>query len=236
VLREQVFNLVSRPLRPLHDAGIISEAPPDAPNANPASAPPKQPATAAPAWTALNPLEPFLVQLKLSAYAGIVLALPVVVYQICAFVFPGLTPRERNAARFLLIGSAFFVVAGVAVAYFGVFPLVLPYLMLWVPAGVSIQLRMSETIALIIKGLLGFAIAFQFPMVVLVLVYLDLLSPETLKKYRRIALVVLLFASGILTPPDPISMLVMWVPLALLYEVSIWMSYAMIKRRAASAA
>jgi sec-independent protein translocase protein TatC len=134
-------------------------------------------------------------------------------------------------ARVLLIGCTFFVVFGVCVAYFGVFPLVLPYLMSWVPEGVTLQLRMNETISLIIKGMLGFAAAFQFPMVVLVLVYLGLLSPATLRQYRKIAIVIMSIVAAILTPPDPISMTVMLVPLVILYELSIWMSYFIVYRK-----
>jgi len=243
----QIFDLVALPLRPLQQAQQQAEqqagtsAPAVTQPANPAVPPP--PETAAPKaadtpiWTALNPLEPFVVQLRLSLYAGMVLALPIVIYQMCAFIFPGLTPRERNLARILLIGCTFFVIFGVAVAYFGVFPLVLPYLMEWNPAGVLMQLRMGETIRLILLGMLGFAVAFQFPMVVLIFVYLDLLSPATLRAYRKIALVGLAVLSAALTPPDPISMTVMLVPLALLYEMSIWMSYFIVyKRRKAAAA
>lgn len=240
---EKVFDIVAAPLRPLKDAGVITEPPPEIPTAatdgpNPAAeaaaTPPRKPQTIDASkvpWTILNPLESFIVQLRLSAYVGLVLALPIVIYQLCSFIFPGLTPRERNMARILLIGSTFFVIFGVCVAYFGVFPLVLPYLMSWVPDGVTLQLRMSETISLIIKGMLGFAAAFQFPMVVLVLVYLDLLSPATLRKYRKFAIVVMAILSAILTPPDPISMTVMLVPLVILYEMSIWISYVIIHRK-----
>lgn len=135
-------------------------------------------------------------RLKLAAYAGMLLAMPVVVYQICAFVFPGMTARERRAARFLVTGCTIFAVFGVGVAYLGVFPLVLPYLSRFLPDGVEQQFRMGETVSLIIKGLTGFAIAFQFPMVVLVLVYLDLLSPATLKQYRRVAIILMAVGAG----------------------------------------
>ena len=81
------------------------------------------------------------------------------------------------------------------------------------------------------KLLTGFAIAFQFPMVVLVLVYMDLLSPATLKKYRKIALVVLAVAAAVLTPPDVFSMMVMLVPLLILYEASILLSYLVVRSK-----
>jgi sec-independent protein translocase protein TatC len=107
------------------------------------------------------------------------------------------------------------------VAYFGVFPLVLPYLLEWTPEGVTVQLRMSETINIILLGMVGFAVAFQFPMAVLALVYVGVLTPEMLRKQRRLAIVGLAVAAAVLTPPDPISMIIMLVPLVLLYEFSI---------------
>lgn len=186
---------------------------------------------AAIAWTYLNILEPVLVNVRLAAYGGVLVSFPYVLYQICAFIFPGLKPNERKAARIMIVGCSMLVIVGVLVAYFGIFPVVLPFLMQWAPEGVSIQLRASENISIVIKGLMAFAIAFQFPMVVLVLVYMDLLSPATLKKYRRIAVVGLAVASAILTPPDPFSMMIMLVPLLALYETSILLSYLVVRRR-----
>jgi len=179
-----------------------------------------------------NPLNPVLVRLKVAAYGGLLLAAPFIIYQICAFVFPGLRPNEKRAVRILLTGGSVLAIAGVCVAYFGVLPVVVPYLMkAFLPAGYSLDLRPDETIPIIIKAILGFAIAFQFPMAVLVLVYLDLLSPETLKQYRKIAIVIMAVGSAMLTPPDPFSMMVMLLPLALLYEGSIWMSYLVVRQR-----
>jgi sec-independent protein translocase protein TatC len=245
ILREQIFQFVAYPLRPLAKQGLIvndtlaspagqpdaavpaagqPEAKPDSPDQT-QNAPPKS------LWTTFNPMEGFLVQLKLALYAGIVLALPIVVYQLCAFIFPGLTPSERKVVRFLLIGSTVFVIFGVATAYFAVFPMVMPYLSTFVPAGVEVQFRMSETVSLILKGMLGFAIAFQFPMVVMILVYLGLLSPSTLRKYRRHAIVAMAIGSAAFTPPDPFSMIAMLVPLVFMYEISIWASVIILRKR-----
>lgn len=239
IIRVQIFELVAWPLSSLGEEGIIVQETADGDSGPAASDKPVQtddqePGEKKPAsspWTTFNPMESFLVQLKLAFYAGLVLALPVVVYQLCAFIFPGLTPKERKVARFLLIGSTFFVLFGVATAYFAVFPMVMPYLSTFVPPGVSVQLRMSETVSLILKGMLGFAVAFQFPMVVMILVYLGLLTPATLRKYRRIAIVLMAVGSAAFTPPDPISMMAMLIPLALLYEISIWSSVFITRKK-----
>ncbi len=181
-------------------------------------------------WTVLNPLEPFLVRLKVSAYGAVILTLPILMYQLCAFVFPGLHPTERKAVRVLLGGSSVLGIAGVAVGYLIIFPLVLPYLMAWAPDWVEIQLRLNETISLILKGLIGFALAFQFPMAVLVLVYMGILEPRTLKQYRKVAIVIMAVLSAFLTPPEPFSMFIMMLPLVILYEVSIWCSYLVVRK------
>jgi len=180
-------------------------------------------------WQAFNILEPILVRLKLAGIAGTLFALPFIVYQICAFVFPGLKPNEKKAVGILLGGGAVLAVVGVAVAYFAVFPFVLPYLSSWAPEGVKLGLRMDENVNIILKGMLGFAIAFQFPMAVLILVYLDLLKPETLINYRKITIVALSVVAAVFTPPDPITMILMFVPLLLLYQGSIWLSYIVVR-------
>ena len=219
-LSNYVFEIVRRPLAPLATASVTTEQTEE----GDAAARNGQ-------WTVMNPLEPVLVKLKLAAYAGVLISLPVILYQLCAFIFPGLRPREKKAARILIFGCSCLAIAGTAVAYFFVFPLVLPYLMHWMPDDFIVQLRMSENVNLIIKGLMAFAIAFQFPMVVLALVYLELLTPATLKKYRRIAIVAMALAAAMLTPPDPGSMIMMMLPLVLLYEISIWVSYLVVRRK-----
>ncbi|MCP4646016.1 MAG: twin-arginine translocase subunit TatC [bacterium] len=183
-------------------------------------------------WITLDPIEAFLVQLKLAAYAGVILASPVLIYHICAFVFPGLRPREKNGVAVILTGGTFLILAGVSVAYFGTLPLVLPYVMdIMTPDEVGTHLGMARTVNLLLKFYLAFAVAFQFPMIVLVLVWLGLLEPSTLRSYRKIAIVGIAVGSALLTPPDPISMLVMMLPLVLLYEVSIWLSYVVVRLR-----
>ncbi|MBI1318620.1 MAG: twin-arginine translocase subunit TatC [Candidatus Hydrogenedens sp.] len=182
-------------------------------------------------WVTLSPMEGFMVQIKIAGYFSLLLALPFILYNIAAFVFPGLKPGERRIVQFLIAGCSVLGSVGVIIAYFGIFPLVLPYLLQWNPLGVEQQLRMSETVSFIIIGLVGFAIAFQFPMGVLVLVYMGLLTPATLREYRKIAVIGMAFASAFFTPPDPISMLIMLVPLVVLYEFSILVAQMMVWRK-----
>ena len=179
----------------------------------------------------LNPIEAVLVYLKISAFGGILLALPVLLFELSGFIFPGLTRRERTMVRILVIGCTALSMTGVVIAYFIIFPLVMPYLMDFAPEGTIVQLRMNETTSLLLKGFAGFGIAFQFPMAVFILVYMGLLTPAILKQYRRVAVVGMLVASMMLTPPDPLSMIMMAGPLILLYEGSIWVSYLVLFSR-----
>jgi len=197
-------------------------------------APAASPRKANVSWTTLGALEGLIVRFKVAIYAAIVLAFPYILYQACAFIFPGLKPNEVILVKYLLLGCGALATLGVATAYFGVFPLVLPYLLEYTPVFAEAQLRLDENISLIIMALLGFCVAFQFPMAVLVLVYMGLLSPETLSKHRRVAIVGLAVASAFFTPPDPFSMMIMLVPLVLLYEISIILSRIMVRRRAAA--
>ncbi len=182
-------------------------------------------------WLQKNPLEWFLLSLKLAAYGSLLLNMPYLLYQVGAFIFPGLKSSEKRVVLMLLIGCSALSLIGLMVAYFGVFPLVLPYILQWTPEGVTTMLSITETISLILLGLLGFAVVFQFPMVVLILVYMDLLTPAALKQHRKQAIVGLAVLSAVLTPPDPISMMFMMTPLLVLYEASIWLSYLVVRRK-----
>lgn len=182
-------------------------------------------------WVTLTPLETMLVRLRFSAYGALVIAFPFIVYQICGFIFPGLKPNEKRVVQILLYGCGALALAGAAVAFFGVIPTVMPYLLKFTPDFVVPQLRLGETLSLIMKVILGFTLAFQFPMIVLVLVYMGLLTPQNLKDYRRVAIVGMFVAAALLTPPDPVSLLIMAMPLLLLYEFSIWLSYLVVRRK-----
>ena len=233
---DYIFNMLSWPLRPLSENEVITFEVVESPEngsetivAQPQAESKSKSETIE--WTVLNPLEYILTKIRIAGYGGILVALPYILWQLCAFVFPGLHEKERKVVQILIGGCSTLAIVGVCVAYFGVFPLVLPYLLEWIPEYVNVQLRLNETLSIIIKGLVGFAVAFQFPIAVLILVYMGLLTPQTLKQYRKVALVGMALMAAVLTPPDPFSLMVMLVPLALLYESSIWASYLVLRRQ-----
>ncbi|MBX7256598.1 MAG: twin-arginine translocase subunit TatC [Candidatus Hydrogenedentes bacterium] len=183
-------------------------------------------------WLSLDPMESLMVYLKISGYFTVAICLPHILFELCGFVFPGLRPKERRAAMILLGGGSLLAIVGVAAAYFVVTPQLINVMIQWTPETVTQSLQMKATISFILMLLLAFAIAFQFPMVVLILVYLGVVSPQFLKAQRRVAFVLLAVAAAVLTPTiDPLSMMVMWVPLVIMYEACIWIAVLLVRRR-----
>ena len=225
IFSNTIFQLVSKPLMALPQKAVAGQT------ASQGGVTPPVPATPAPGWIAMSPLEGFWVKMRLAGYGGLLIALPYVILQFCGFIFPGLTPKERKAATFLFAGGGCFAVLGVCVAYFFLLPMILPYLTAYLPAGVEQKFGMSQTVNIILMALAGFAVAFQFPMIAWTLVYLGLLTPAILKRYRRVAIIAQACLAALLTPPDPISMLILLIPLTVLYEISIWVSYLIIRRK-----
>ena len=177
-------------------------------------------------WITIGPMESMTVALRLAVTCGIFFCTPHIVFEICSFIFPGLKSNERKMALSLVLGCSGLAVVGALVAYFLVLPQLISLMTQWTPGFVTQQLQMSTTVDFEVFLLLAFAAAFQFPMVVLILVFLGVVSRESLKQYRRHAIVLLSVAAAAITPTtDPISFLAMWVPLVLMYEICIWISY-----------
>lgn len=235
IFSNQIIAALSTPLQGLSH---LTSAPPAAtPNG---STPPTDPAAVhgpvlPGGMVSLTPFEAFFVKMRISGYFGLVLAAPIVMYQICAFVFPGLTLTEKRVVRFMLIGGFTLAVVGVSVAYFLILPAVLEAVVHWTPPGVNIMLRLSDTLAVVVKALLAFGLAFQMPMIVLVLVYLGLLTPAALKQHRKFAIIGIFVVAAVFTPPDPISMLLMAFPMLGLYEISILVSYLVVRQKSKAA-
>jgi sec-independent protein translocase protein TatC len=228
-----ILKMIARPLTAI-EVQQVQPADPNAPE--PAPAPVPAPQTNVAMWTLLSPFEIVIVKFKIAGYGGLVLSSPFLIWQLLAFIFPGLKPGEKRVVQILVFGCGTLALIGVLVAYFGVLPMLMPWIMGWIPEGWTQQVRASETLTFLFKFMAGFAIAFQFPMVVLILVYLGLLTPQTLKQYRKVAIVGLTIGAAVLTPPDPVSMIIMLLPLVIMYEGSILLSYLVIRRKKQTAA
>lgn len=158
-------------------------------------------------------------------WGGTILALPAMLYFIFQFVFPGLRRHERNLIRFTLGVGVFLFLGGVSLCFGFTLKLALRALMAinaWMNVPVEF-LQAEPYIGFVLKVLLAFGLAFQFPLVLLALGWLGLISAESLRARRGLAIVGIFTLAMFLTPPDPLSQIVMAVPMCLLYEITIWL-------------
>lgn len=171
----------------------------------------------------LSPPEAFMSNLRLSLISGLVLASPIIIYEALAFIFPGLTRPEKIFFLLVLTGTIILFSGGVIFAYYVVFPLVLNFFLQFAADQLEPRFTVSEYIAFVFSFHLGFGLVFQLPLLTWALGKLGLLTSDFLKRNRKIALLVMLVLSAIITPPDIISQVAMVLPLLFLYEIGIIM-------------
>ena len=177
--------------------------------------------------SALKPTETFTLSMKLAFFAGMILAFPLLLFFILQFVLPGLHETERKVLwPAMAIGFGLFLL-GVLFAYFFVLPRALLFFYEWSgDMGVSNDWRIGEYITFATQFTLLFGLAFELPVVVMVLVKLGLLSYETMSKTRAYAVVAILIAAAIITPtPDVMTLMLMATPMWIMYEMCIWLAY-----------
>lgn len=172
----------------------------------------------------LSPTEPFTTTLTVSAYAAILIALPVVLYQLYAFVLPAFSPTEKKVAVPLLLMVPFLFIGGAVFAYFVVVPAALKFLLNFNDTEFNTQLRARDYYSFVLLTLLSAGIVFQVPVGILGLTRLGILTPAKLKHNRRYAYLGCAVLAAALPGVDPVSMLIEMVPLVLLYELSILLS------------
>ena len=174
-----------------------------------------------------QPLEFFFTKVKLAVFGAIVVTFPVLAWQLYRFVAPGLYRRERFAFLPFLIASPVLFTLGAALVYYVMLPFVLWFSLNQqiVGAGnVSVELlpKVSDYLSLVTTLLLAFGLCFQLPVVLAILGLAGLVTSAMLRSGRRYAIVGVFVVAAVLTPPDPISMISLALPICLLYEVSIW--------------
>jgi len=175
----------------------------------------------------LGPAGGFVVAFQVAIYGGTVLASPFIFYFVATFVFPALKLRERKYIyRGLAFGGGLFLL-GVAFCYFALMPVALAAAQMyshWLGFG-AFQWRAEDYISFVCKFLLGMGLGFELPVVVLTLVKLGVLDYRTLSGARRYVIVINLVLGAVLTTPEPITQIVMFVPLQLLYEITVWVAW-----------
>lgn len=182
---------------------------------------------------ATSVISPFMTPFKLAFFVAIFVAMPFVLYQIWAFVAPGLYRRERRFGMPLLISSILLFYAGTAFAYLAVFPVMFDFFAKTTPAGVTMMTDIASYMDFALTMFFAFGIAFEMPVAVVLVVLAGLVTVEKLAQARGYVLIGIFVVAAFLTPPDAISQSIMAIPMYLLYEGGLAMARIMQKMRRA---
>lgn len=176
-------------------------------------------------------LEQFFVYVKIAVFGGIVLAFPIFAYQLYRFVAPGLYKNEKRAFLPYLIISPVLFILGSALVFYYIFPYVLEFgLAMSTSADVNLMPRITEYLRLATRLFIAFGLSFQLPVVLSLLGRAGIVSSETLRNGRRYAVVGIAAFAAVVTPPDPLTQIVLGAAIYLLYEISI-ISVRMIEKK-----
>ena len=166
----------------------------------------------------------FLVPMKVALMVAFLIALPYVLYQVWAFVAPGLYAHEKRLAFPLVASSVLLFFIGMAFAYFLVFPTVFGFMSKIAPEGVAWMTDIEKYLSFVLSTFIAFGVTFEVPVIVIVLVKMGIVELKTLKEWRPYVIVGAFVIGAIFTPPDVISQLMLAVPLCLLYELGMLMA------------
>jgi sec-independent protein translocase protein TatC len=170
---------------------------------------------------ATNVISPFLVPLKITMMAAFLLALPVVLYQVWAFVAPGLYSHEKKLVLPLVISSTVLFFTGVAFCYFFVFGKVFKFIQSFAPHSITAAPDIEAYLSFVLTMFVAFGAAFEVPVAVVVLARMGIVSVAKLREFRGYFIVLAFIIAAILTPPDIVSQLSLAIPMCLLYELGI---------------
>ena len=178
---------------------------------------------------ATSVISPFLVPLKITLMAAFLVALPVVLYQVWAFVAPGLYTHEKKLVLPLVVSSSLLFFLGVAFCYFFVFGQVFKFIQSFAPKSITAAPDIEAYLSFVLTMFIAFGAAFEVPVVVVVLARMGLVSIDKLRAFRSYFIVLAFIIAAVLTPPDVVSQLALAIPMVLLYEVGIWAAQIFIK-------
>jgi sec-independent protein translocase protein TatC len=184
---------------------------------------------------ATSVISPFMVPLKILMMAAFLIALPVVLYQVWAFVAPGLYAHEKKLVLPLVISSTVLFFMGVAFCYFFVFGQVFKFIQSFAPKSITAAPDIEAYLGFVLSMFLAFGLTFEVPIAVVVLARMNVVSIEKLKEFRGYFVVLAFVIAAVVTPPDVVSQLALAIPMCILYEVGIWAAQVFIKHTQAPA-
>ena len=177
------------------------------------------------------PIEAFMVRLKLSFIIGALLAFPFALFKLWAFVSPGLFSREKRVIVPMIAPSAILFYTGALFAYWVMVPIVLGFLLRFGTTMLEPLISVSKYFEFVARLCFAFGVVFQLPLAIIFLTWIGLVSPKTLLRQWRGAVVIIFIAAAILTPPDPASQLMMAIPLVILFLCSVLLSLIFERKR-----
>ena len=164
---------------------------------------------------------PFFAPVKLAFFVALFVVMPWLLYQLWAFVAPGLYRREKKLALPLLVSSLLLFYAGCAFAYFAVLPAVFSFLTRVTPTGVAMMTDIAAYLDFVLVVFLAFGASFELPVAIVILVLLGWVTPAQLREWRGYAIVGIFVIAAVITPPDVVSQMLLALPMILLYEAGI---------------
>lgn len=167
---------------------------------------------------------PFFVPMKVAAMTAFLVALPYVLYQVWAFVAPGLYHHEKRLAVPLIVSSTLLFFCGMAFAYFFVFPVVFGFITGYAPEGVAVMPDINTYLDFVLGMFLAFGITFETPVAVILMVRMGIVTIEKLREARPYVIVGAFVIAAIVTPPDVVSQILLAVPLWLLFELGVFLA------------
>jgi sec-independent protein translocase protein TatC len=181
-------------------------------------------------------ITPFLIPMKIALMTAFLVALPYILYEAWAFVAPGLYAHEKRLVLPLVVSSTFLFFAGMAFCYFIVFNKVFAFISGFAPKSVSVAPDIEAYFNFVLGMFIAFGLAFEVPVVVVVLVLTGLINVQQLKEFRGYVIVAIFVVAAVVTPPDVVSQLALAIPMCLLYEVGIFFAQFATRRRKDEAA
>lgn len=184
----------------------------------------------------LGPMDGFLFRIKMSAYLGIAICMPYLLWQLWRFISPGLYQNERRYASAFVVSATTLFLLGAYVAYFTL-PAALGFLTSVGGNDVSYEFTPEKYVMLIVYMMLAFGLGFEFPIVLVALQLVGVVKPQQLRDFRRFGIVIIFVIAAVITPSaDPISLFALAVPMIIFYELSILIGLVVVRRRAANEA
>jgi sec-independent protein translocase protein TatC len=178
-------------------------------------------------------ITPFLIPMKIAFTAAFVVVIPYTLYQAWAFVAPGLYTHEKKLVLPLVVSSTLLFVAGMLFCYFIVFGRVFAFIASFAPKSISVAPDIEAYFNFVLGMFLAFGLAFEVPVVVVVLIISGIVNVEQLREWRGYVIVAIFIVAAIVTPPDVVSQIALALPMCLLYEAGIIVGQVVQKRRAA---